>query len=403
MRLAASLLITAALLAALSSGTTAQETGSTGTVDCVWPGETLQGALDSLAQQTGFAVDLGEAEDSIDLSETVYVLARKIDARHACLYLSSSSGLDISLDPAAKVIRVREYEEGPRGVGVAKLYDTAALCRAHTSYVNRYGREGDPLIEAPSPAKTLLELVHMMLDGAGVTTQPGSAVGNRLLLTREAADHARIAELLKLLGSEGESASLKRDRENREHLASRPLNRQFTDEPVSVVLYALFEGCKAPVVIERSMLDYIDLLGETSSINVTDNCLGGLAKLASEQGFEFDEYHGAIRLHCHEYTTTDSYRVFDVSLLLERLEKQYDDMRAQPGVEDGYKGSLRSEGGSDVIVEAVYLQLVLQDLEPAIFNFANKLVVAGNTATVQRAAELLELLSAGNAEGDKGK
>jgi hypothetical protein len=403
MRLAATLLVTAAMLLALSDQSVAQPTERAGTVDCVWPGETLQGALDSLAQQTGFTVDLGGNEDEIDLTDTVYVLARKVDAREACLYLSSSSALDISLDHASKTIRVRDYEEGPRGVGVARLYDTAALCRAHTSYLNRYGREGDPLIEAPSPAKTLLELVHMMLDGAGVTTQPGSAIGNRLLLTREAVDHARIGELLKLLGSEGESASLKRDRENREHLASRALNRQFTDEPVSVVLYALFEGCKAPVVIERSMLDYIDLLGETSSIKVTDNCLGGLQKLASEQGFEFDEYHGAIRLHCHEYTTTDSYRVFDVSALLAKLEKQYDEMRSQPGVEDGYKGSLRSEGGSDVIVEAVYLQLVMQDLEPAIFNFADKLVVAGNTLTVQRAAELLELLAAGTPEGDKGK
>lgn len=393
-----------AMLFCLAQPTQALASDKPRAVDCVWPGETLQGALSSLAEQAGYTLDMADTAESVDMEEIVYVLARGTTLDHACKYLSASSGLYVRPDHAARRIRVREYTDNTTEPAVTRLYDTTKLCRGYTAYLNRFGKVGDPLMPATTPTQTLLALAHDLIDGSDLAGNPGSAVGSRILMTRTSDAHARIAEVFALLDTPGESASLQRDRKHRKHLAELKTTRDFDAEPLSVALYVLFEKCPSPVVLDRSMLDAIDLLGEATSIRLAPEGghLQGLLDLAAEQGFEIDDFAGAIRLHCNEFTFAESsYRVFDLSRHLDALEKEYLALRADPGAEDGFRGSLRTEGGTGVILNAVYLQLVNQGLEPLAYEFGTRLIVCGSAEVIDRAVDIIALLTPADAPANK--
>lgn len=360
------------------------------TVNCVYPGETLGGAIGDLATQLGYAFVPGELEDSYELGELIWVHARDVSLDAACVMISQSGGVGVHVDEANRRVTVTA-EAGVTDASRVRAFRVDALCAAHKEYEASYGFLEQDIDSAEvyraSATDELIETIDAILQLAGASA---SAVGKRLIYTRPAAELDRIAELLRLLEGHGESEALRLDREHRAKLSAHRSDFRSDEVLMSAVLWQLFKDYEAPVYIDHALMDAVDLESQTTEVALTreKTHYDALLALAREQEFAIDSRNGALRLHADSFEGASGYRVFDVSALLAELEKEYADLRTGDAA-DGFSGDLRSEGGAMVIVDALAVQLENAGYSPLVCSFGARVVVVGGVEIVGHAAEVL--------------
>lgn len=227
------------------------------------------------------------------------------------------------------------------------------------------------------------------------------------LCTRSVEDLDRIGELLRVMESAhgGESSQLQVDRAYRGKLAKLQSNFGGEGTLVSALLWQLFKDCDVPVYVDHAQMESFDLEYDTTAITL-DNAhshYDALLGLAREQGFFVDCKHGALRIHEDFFVGSSSFRVFDVSDVLAELEKDYADLKTDDKVHEGFHGDLRSEGGVQVIVDALSTQLDNAGFSPLLRAYGPRIAVVGGMDVVDRAAEILEAMGwqpAGAGEGE---
>jgi hypothetical protein len=360
-------------------------------VNCVYPGETLGSALADFAGQLGFTFVPGEMEDGMELDELIWVHARGITADSACVLIGASGGVRVKLDETNRQVTVAEPDEVLPEVARVSAFKVDALCRQFIEYQNRYGVADDPNsgdeVYRPTASEELRDAIAeiLQLDGA-----VGSAVGKRIVYTRGESELARIAELLKLLETHGESDALRLDREHRGKLGALKSDFRGGEMLVSAMLWQVFKDCDAPVYIDSSLMASLDLQFDLTNVGLIreQTHYDALLALAREQGFWIDSRNGALRLHEDVFEGASGYRVFDVSALLVELEKEYAELKTTKAHE-GFQGDLRSEGGVQVIVAALALQLENAGYSPLIRAFGSRIVMVGGVEIVDRTAEIL--------------
>ena len=233
----------------------------------------------------------------------------------------------------------------------------------------------------------------------------GSAIGKRLVYTRSSIELDQIAELLRLLDAVGggESNALSVDRKNRETLRKLHSTFQPADGLLSALLYQLFKDCTAPVYVDSSIMSGLDLQYDSTEITLheDESHYDALQALAREQYWTVDSVGGALRLNQQDYEGGASYRVFDAGQLLADLDKQYAELKTEDDVQDGFHGDLRSQGGIEVISDALELQLEAAGHSPLIRTFGSRLVVVGGVDVMDSAVEVLLAMGWKESEGEQ--
>lgn len=395
--------VLAALVLAASQAPVAAEPKVERTVNCVYPAAVLGTALSDLATQLGFAFEPGEFADSYELEGLVWVHAKGVSPELAAKLLSASAGVRVVLDDANRTLTVRALDASAEPPKV-RAFKVDALCRQYLDYQKRYGFQGDAgspeLFDNPTATEELRDAAAEVLQLG--EEAPGSAVGKRLVYTRNAADLDRLDELFRLLESGGESSALRQDRLNRDALSK--LRSEFGGEQplLSATLWQLFKDCPTPVYLDYSLMQAVDF-----EYDSTEARLGGelnhheaLLAVAREQGFEIDSLNGALRLHQAYFSSSASYRVFDVSGLLAELEKQYAELKTDSQTQEGFQGDLRTEGGVQVVVDALSIQLDNAGCASLVRAYGSRLVVSGGVDVIDRAAEVLAAMG-WQAEGER--
>jgi hypothetical protein len=365
-------------------------------VNCVYPGELLGKALGDFATQLGYSFE--PAEDSeVDLEEPIWVLARGVSPSTAVDLIQASGGVYVRVDHDAR--RVEVFEEPPEGAQESRVvaYDVSKQVDAYVEYLERFG---EPAEEGTSGALTgteqLQSVVEEVLSAESMQHQPGSPVGKKLVYTCPVEHHELTGELLDLIGSTsgGESATLKQDRKLRAKLAAMKSDMQHESATLSAMLWQLFKDFDAPVYLDRSLMDWIDIEDDLTSVTLSTsrNHHQDLLALAREQEFSVDSRHGALRLHMLDWEGSAAYRVYDVHALLVELEKDYAEMKTKGDVRDGYSGDLRSEGGVDVIANALEQQIENAAYSPMILTYGAKVIVVGGVEEIDLATDVLVAL-----------
>lgn len=366
-------------------------------VNCVYPGEAFQNALGDFASQLGYTLELGEFEDTWDVEQPIWVHAKGVTAARGAEMLGASGGMRVELDAAARTVSVSELDDERVPPTKVRAFKVDKLARAFIAYQKRYGlpaeSEGDPdMTYRPSGTEELRDAVEDILQ-LTETGGGGSALGMRLVYSRTPDDLETIAELLKLLETPGESIALRQDRENRAQM--QKLRSEFAgkDQLVSAVLWQLFKDAPIPVYLDHSAVGMFDLEYDTTRVSLRKDRThyDALVELAREYEMSIDSVNGALRLHMLDWQGSASYCVYDVSALLEELEKEYEALKTE-GVEEGYRGDLRQEGGVEVIVDALSHQLENAGHAPLIREYGSRIVIVGGVDIIDRATEILTAL-----------
>lgn len=359
------------------------------TVDCVYPGAPLGTSLTDLAGQLGVRLDLGDLEDSDELEEPVWVLARKVKPELALQLVSESGAITLLLDHEARALRVRPAG-GVTHKPEVRGFDVKALTTAFRDYRKRYDRPV-PAEAGIAASEILLDVVQRVLEGE-TSIDGGSAVGTRLVFTRSGPELKNIEELLTLLAGDkgGESGALAADRANRASLdrtAPRGLPREIT---LGAALWRLFEKMPTPVYLHNSVLQsvFLDDDAAVASMDAAPNEI--LRMLGDEHGFYVDARHGAMRLHQMHYAGTPTYRVFAMDQLLADLDKQYKEMA--DGADNPEELTLKARGGVSVIVDALEQQLESAGYNPQVIAYGARVVVMGGSDIIDAAARILREL-----------
>ncbi|MBZ0135883.1 MAG: hypothetical protein K8I27_05880 [Planctomycetes bacterium] len=367
-------------------------------VNCVYPGEVFQNALGDFATQLGYTLELGEYEDTWELEQPIWVHAKGVPATRAAEMISASGGLRVDLSATARTISLSEFDDDRLPATEVRSFKVEKLVREFLGYQKRYGRvrvgeEAPDLTYRPSGTEELRDAVEEILrlteTGGG-----GSALGMRLVYSRDATDIAKIAELLKLLEAPGESEALRQDRDNRAHMQSLRSEFAGADQLVSAVLWQLFKDARIPVYIDHSVIEALDFEYDTTRVPLRKDRThyDALVELAREQEFSVDSVNGALRLHSLDWMGSASYRVYDVSGLLAELETEYAALKTDGSLEEGYRGDLRTEGGVEVVVNALEQQLDNAGHAPLIRAYGSRIVVVGGIDIVDRAGSILTAL-----------
>jgi hypothetical protein len=313
--------------------------------------------------------------------------------------IGASGGVRVKLDDANRQVVVSELDEDTAVPGAIRSFQLDKLCALYRGYQKRYGEKSDAKADTdlgyrPTAAEELRDAVAEILQLED--DHPGSAVGKRLVYTLPADDLARIEELLGLLEAAGggESNALTLDRGNRARLAKLHSNFGGEGTLVSAMLWQIFKDCDVPVYIDRGQMDGFDLEYDTTEVTLdgAHSHYDGLKALASEQDFFIDSKHGALRLHEDFFEGASSYRVFDVADLLAALEKDYAELKTDDDLAEGFHGDLRTQGGVQVVVDALTTQLDNAGFTPLIRAYGPRVVVVGGVDVVDRAAEVLKAI-----------
>ena len=365
-------------------------------VNCVYPGEAFQNALNDFASQLGYTVQAVEFEDTWQLEQPIWVSAKGVSADHAAEMIGASGGLRVELNVGARTLTLSEFDEDRVPDTEVRSFKVDKLAHSFIAYQKRYTLQSEgekpDMTYRPSGTEELRDAIEEILQ-LTETGGGGSAIGMRLVYSRTGDDLETIAELLKLLESPGESKALRQDRENREHLSKLRSEFAGSDQLVSAVLWQLFKDVTVPVYLDHSVVSMFDFEYDTTQVVLSKDRThyDALVEMAREQEFSLDTVNSALRLHALDWEGSTSYCVYDTSELLAELEKEYDALKTE-GVEQGYRGDLRQEGGVEVIVDALAHQLENAGHAPLIRAFGARIVVVGGVDVIDRASEILVAL-----------
>lgn len=373
---------------------------STKTVNCVYPGEVLGSALSDFATQLGYRFEVGEYEETFEIEQPIWVLAKSVKPELAARMIGASGGVQVNLDDANRRITLTDPDSDVANKPSVKGFKTDDLAKQYLAYQARYGRVGDgsdpDLLYRPTATEELRDAISEILRLEETEGGAGSAVGKRLIYTRSDPELAQISELIELLSTPdgGESAALKLDRGNRDALRKLRSDFQPGDGLLSALLYQLFKDYSGPVYIDAGLMGQFDFQYDTTEITLEASAthFDALQALARENYFAVDSVGGALRLNQQDYAGSASYRVFDVNELLVQLEKDYAELKTGDEVLEGFQGDLRSHGGVEVILDALELQLESAGHSPLIRAYGAMLVVVGGVDVIDSGAEVLEAM-----------
>jgi len=368
------------------------------TVNCVYPAESLAGALTDLAAQLGYTFVPGDFADGFELDELIWVHARGVSPEAAAALIGASGGVRVGVDHANRSVTVASIDDAQPAAAVVRMFRVDAVTHRFVAYQKRYGAKlaagaTPEMFYQPTATQELQGAITEILQLEGA---PGSAVGKRLLYTRPEADLTRISELIALLDSPhgGESQALALDRDYRRRLAAAKSDFRGEEMSVSAMLWQLFKDVDFPVFIDNGLMQSLDFEFDTTNVGLTRerNHHEALLALAQEQDFAIDHRLGALRLHDEGYAGAAGYQVFEVGVLLAELEQEYAALKTAEELQDGFNGDLRSEGGVQVIVEALALQLENSGHAPLIRAYGSRIAVVGGVDVIDHAREVLEAI-----------
>ncbi|MCA8918076.1 MAG: hypothetical protein KDB68_01440 [Planctomycetes bacterium] len=407
MRRCIALALLAPLLCLFWQGEAQAETAKT--VNCVYPGEVLASALADFSTQLGYRFEPGDYEDSFEIEQPIWVLAKDVKPELAARMIGASGGVQINLDDANRRITLTDLDSDEADARSVKGFKIDDLAAHFLAYQKRYGRVGDgtdpDLLYRPTATEELRDAISEILRLEETEGGAGSAVGKRLIYTRSKTELAQISELIQLLGTAagGESAALKLDRRNRDELRKLRSDFQPGDGLLSALLYQLFKDYSVPVYIDAGLMGQFDFQYDTTEVTLeaTSTHFDALQALARENFFAVDSVGGALRLNQQDYAGSASYRVFDVSELLVELEQAYTELKTGEDVLEGFHGDLRSHGGVDVVIDALELQLESAGHSPLIRAYGALVVVVGGVDVVDAGVEVLEAMGWKQAEANE--
>lgn len=369
-------------------------------VNCVYPGERLVSALSDFATQLGYVFEPSDYEETLDLDEPIWVLARDVEPELAARIIGASGSVRVKLDSSNRRLTLSDADTDEQISPQTRGFEAGDLCKQFLAYQQRYGKKGaadaPDLLYRPTATEALRDAIEEILMLTEMEGGSGSAVGKRLLYTRDSDDLVNIAELLRLLKSEygGESSALHLDRRNREALAKLHSDFQPGDGLFSAMLYQLFKDSGLPVYVDAGLMGQFDLEYDVTEValHAESSHLVALQELAREHYFAVDSVGGALRLHEQDYEGGASYRVFNMDTQLAALEQEYLELKTAEDVLEGFQGDLRSQGGIDVIVDALEVQLDAAGHSPLIRAYGSRLVVVGGVDVIDAAVEVLQAL-----------
>jgi hypothetical protein len=388
-------MIAVALVAGMSANTQAEPKAER-TINCVYPGEVLTSALNDFAAQLGYSFEPGDMAETLELDELIWVHAKGVTPAAGAQLISASGGVRVTIDDANRQVLVGEIDEEAATVTSVRSFKADKLSKLYTDYQKRYGANSKTgpqpdMLYRPTATEELRNAVEEILQLGD--SSPGSAIGKRLVFTHSSEDLDRIDELLRTMESAGggESALLRVDRTHRETLAGFQSNFGGQGTLLSALLWQLFKDCDVPVYIDREQMDAFDLEYDTTDVLLSDtrSHYDALLELGREQDFFIDCKHSALRLHSDYFVGSSAFRVFDVAEVLAELEKDYAELKTDDTVNEGFHGDLRSEGGVQLIVEALETQLDNAGFTPLIRAYGPRVVVVGGVDVVDRAADIL--------------
>ena len=351
--------------------------------------------IPGFCEQAGLELELRGVELE-DFDVSCFMVANELSPRKGAELLAFSTGVPVRVDGSKLVL-------GSASGGVVKGYDVSVLAGAYVEYVNNYGapksepEDGAEPAEDQTAAEHLADVVAYFLEHPYRAEISPSVVGDRVLLTLPTEDHARVRELLDLLMQEhgGESSALKSEREVRRKLGQAKFSGEFTGTPVSSVVLGICREAGLSVALGAELASteadrHIDFVVK-DEVSAAEALERFFRQLESDDVFiVLDSVAGAAAVEIRDFHVWSGYRVFDVSDLLRKLSASYQRQRTAAGKDGGFQGDLRQAGGNEVVVDAIYDQLIQQGVEAHIKAFGTRIVVGGGTEAVDAATIILE-------------
>jgi hypothetical protein len=85
-----------------------------------------------------------------------------------------------------------------------------------------------------------------------------------------------------------------------------------------------------------------------------------------------------------------SLKVVDASILLKKLDASYQRQRTAPGKAEGFNGDLRSDGGIDVVLDAIYEQLDAAGRYADVMSYGARILIRGGQDEIDATVKILE-------------
>lgn len=359
-------------------------------------GDKSQVALEAFGAALGYNVELpNEADDTGgSIEDTCWFSFKDAGTEQAAAIMSFAFGLNVRVDSARK--KVSAHAARSKAGRSVKGYDTSVLASRYVDYVNRFGapKTANPDVKrAPDRTATehLLDILEesLMRDNWGDTG--ACCVGNKILLNLTEAQHAELREFLGLLVSDkgGSSSALTIERTLRAALAKAPHTDEYAERPLGSVMGSLLSkngGFAVAHTLAQQFSDQHLTRAKQDAESVADV----LSELALQYEFVWSVGDGVVRIASREYPAASGYRVFELRDLLERLAAAYAGQRTQPGKQGGFEGDIKTQGGLDVIRDALDIQAASAGREFKLQGYGTRLIVTGSAEDIDAAAAILK-------------
>ncbi len=360
-------------------------------IDLVCYGVSAQQALTDLAEKAKLELDLGETTPAMDMP--VWLGLSGTTPQRAARHLSTASGLMVQV--SEKRLVVREPKDAA-SLLVTRGYDASVLGGRFVEYVKSFGHpdhaktKGVSPDDLPNGVELASRLVVDVLDKVWGTKVACSVAGDRIVITAHEWEHRRINELLALLIADGGGPSDDLAA-GAQHLARLEDHRGLVaanDRPLGSVVAGMCREAKADFVVHRELAGFFS---SEHTVLIGEAGYGELLRALIRQGpydFKLAQRDGALALVHKDVTQHGGYRVFETGELLKRMDQAYQRQHSRPGG----PASLRDAGGVTVVAGALKTALSARDIQCDVCTLATRLVVCGNAAACQAAAEVLKEL-----------
>jgi hypothetical protein len=359
-------------------------------------GDTSQVALEAFGAALGYSVELpNEADDTGgSLENTCWFAFKDAGTEQATAVISFAIGLNVRVDHARKKVsaNTRRSSAGRSTKG----YDTSVLASRYVDYVNRFGAPKAASTDGKKePDRTATEHLLDAIDEALILDNWGETgaccVGQRLLLNLTDAQHAELREFLSLLVSDkgGSNGALTTERTLRAALAKAPHNEEYAERPLGSVMGSLLSK-NGGFVMAHTLAQQFSDQHVTRSKQDSESVSDVLSQLALQYEFAWSVGNGVVRITSRDYPSTSGYRVFELKELLDRLAAAYAGQRTQPGKTGGFEGDIKTQGGLDVIRNALAAQGESAGRAFGLHGYGTRLIVTGSADDIDAASAILK-------------
>lgn len=363
-------------------------------------GGSAAAALEALAQTLNYSLRYGEEYEGAEEFEFhVWLRIKDAAPQRAARVLSQACGVHVRLDDAGRAVRVSSSPESRRVNAQVKGYDVSLAASRQVAYQNQWGAPRAATIDrlpglAEHPAaEQLAELVQTLLEDHDRPGPSFAVAGDRLLLRDSPEMHGRVRELLDLLVNDNGGTSVEARNESAVLQALRrgkpPL--LLSDSPRTGVLAQICEAAGVDFFVRPESVAWLEEDHVSLELAAEQSARDALDLTFTEDNGAWRVLDGAVAVGVDGFAPP-GYRVFEAGELLKRLDAALQRQRTDPDRARGFSGDLRSQGGMDVVVNAV-LHMLGDETESGsvmVESWGSRLIVRGGSADLDLAETALK-------------